>query len=90
MLKDAFKMLSLMWKKKKSLELTFGPLKNGFHIWGFNQLQIENIQGKKIQKNPTSKTWLSFLNALATVYTAFILYYQTKSRNDLQNTGGCT
>lgn len=89
MLKDAFKMLSLMWKKKKSLELTFGPLKNGFHIWGFNQLQIENIQGKK---NPekSNKQNLSFLNALATVYTAFILYYQTKSRNDLQNTGGCT
>lgn len=78
-----------MKKKKKSLELTFGPLKNGFHIWGFNQLQIENIQGKK---NPekSSKQNLSFLNALATVYTAFILHYQTKSRNDLQNTGGCT
>ena len=86
MLKDAFKMLSLMWKK--SLELTFGPLKNGFHIWGFNQLPTENIQEKKIPEK-SNKQNLSLLHALAAAYTAFTLYYQTKSRNDLQNTEGC-
>lgn len=60
MLKDAFKMLSLMWKKKKSLELTFGPLKNRFHIWGFNQLQIENIQGKKNPEKSNKQNLIEF------------------------------
>ena len=87
MLKDAFKMLSLMWKKI-----------TGTYIWPSKKrvphLRIQSTadwkySGKKIPEK-SNKQNLSLLHALATVYTAFTLYYQTKSRNDLQNTGGCT